>query len=119
MARVFALLALAVLSTIVFLGVTAPTEAGGDKGDFIKVEIQGTLKTGIAAIGGETTGTTITSGGITWELDFGKNKDWPALAEKLDGKAALATGTLAMRKGLAVRQRMIVTVTALKAAKAE
>ena len=33
--------------------------AGGDQeGGYIKVEVKGTLKTGIVAIGGETTGTT-------------------------------------------------------------
>ena len=43
--------------------------------DSITVTIIGTLRTGIFAIGGETTGTTITAKGIAWELDFGENKE--------------------------------------------
>ena len=39
--------------------------------DSIRVTVVGTLRTGIIAIGGETTGTTITAKGITWELEFG------------------------------------------------
>jgi hypothetical protein len=119
MAKLFSGLLLAVVSSILILGNTSTTEAGNAKGDFIKVEIQGTLKTGIVAIGGETTGTTITSGGITWELDLKKTKDLQELAEKLNGKATHVAGTLALRKGIEVRQRMIVTVTSLKAAKSD
>jgi hypothetical protein len=52
----------------------------------INVTVVGTLRTGIVAIGGETTGTTITSKGIKWELDFGKNTELRAAAEKLNGK---------------------------------
>ena len=52
----------------------------------ITVTVVGTLRIGLVAIGGETTGTTITAKGITWELDFGKNAELKAAAEKLDGK---------------------------------
>jgi hypothetical protein len=54
--------------------------------DSITVDVVGTLRTGIVAIGGETTGTTITAQDVTWELDFGKNVELRKTAEKLNGK---------------------------------
>jgi hypothetical protein len=89
-------------------------KAGEEKGDYIRVEVRGTLRTGIAAIGGETTGTLITAKGARWELDLSGNPAWRKLAEKLDGKKAALTGTLEVRPGVEIRQRWIVTVTSLK-----
>jgi hypothetical protein len=96
------------------------TTSAQDKDQYIKVEIQGTLKTDIVAIGGETTGTTITVKGkntidVTWELDLGANKEFVALAKKLDGKTALVTGKYFKQKGVEVRERHIVKVSDLKA----
>ena len=54
--------------------------------DQIKVEITGTLKFGVVAIGAETTGVTITSGKTTWELDLGNNAELKKKTEALDGK---------------------------------
>jgi hypothetical protein len=107
---------------VALLVLTAAANEPGGEGDkqldqgFIKVEAKGTLKTGIMAIGGETTGTILTTPHGTLELDFGKNKELRELATKLDGKAAIAHGTLQVRKGVAVKQRLIVSVTSLKAA---
>lgn len=80
----------------------------------ITVTVVGTLRTGIVAIGGETTGTMITARGIKWELDFGINAELRAAAEKLDGKQVTAIGTLEHRVGVEVKERWIVTVTSLK-----
>lgn len=97
--------------------------AGGEPGakiskeGFIKVEARGVLKTGIVAIGGETTGTILTTPAGTLELDFAKKRDLQLLAEKLDGKEVVVTGALTIRKGVEVRQRLIVAVQKLKAAK--
>ena len=82
----------------------------------ITVEIVGKLETGIFAIGGETTGTTITAKGITWELEFGKQAALRKLAEKLNGKQVVVKGSLERKKGVEIRERWIVTVTSLKAA---
>lgn len=82
----------------------------------ITVQVVGKLKTGIVAIGGETTGTTITAKEVTWELDLGKDEKLRAEAEKLDGKLALVKGTLERRPGLAIKERWIVTVSELRAA---
>ncbi len=92
--------------------------AVADKNDdqYIKVEIRGTLETGIVAIGGETTGTVIRADNVTWELDLGDNADFKKLAEQLNKKTALVTGTYTEKKGVEVPVRRIVKVTGLKAA---
>jgi hypothetical protein len=80
----------------------------------ITVSVVGTLRTGIVAIGGETTGTTITAKGIRWELDFGQNAELRAAAEKLDGKQVTVSGTVERRAGVEIKERWIVTVASLK-----
>ena len=82
----------------------------------ITVKVIGTLRTGIVAIGGETTGTTITAKNITWELDFGKNAQFRKLAENMNGKKVIIQGSLEKRKGVEIKERWIVHVTKLKAA---
>jgi hypothetical protein len=101
------------------LGLTVPILAA-DKGEesYIKVEVKGTLQTGVAAIGGETTGVLLKTKDGTLELDL-KDKEQRADAEKLNGKPVLVNGTLAVRKGVEIGQRLIVTVTSLKAADAK
>jgi hypothetical protein len=80
----------------------------------ITVTVAGTIHTGIVAIGGETTGVTITAKGVNWELEFGKNVDLLAAAEKRNGKLVTVSGTLERRAGIEVKERWIVTVTSLK-----
>lgn len=82
----------------------------------IKVTVVGKLKTGIVAIGGETTGATITANGITWELDFGGNETLRDEAKSLNGRQVLVRGTLERKSGVEIRERWIVTVKKLKAA---
>ena len=62
-----------------------------------KVEMKGTLRTGIVAIGGETTGTIIETKEGKYELDFGTDKDLRKKAEELNGKMVVVTGELNMR----------------------
>lgn len=83
----------------------------------IKVEVKGKLETGVIAIGAETTGTTITANGITWELDVGKNAKLKKTLSALDGKTVVAKGTLTRRAGVETGQRWIVIVSSLEAAK--
>jgi hypothetical protein len=94
----------------------APT-AAADKDDdaYIKVDIKGTLETGIIAIGGETTGVVIHVKNVTWELDFGDNADLKKLADQLNKKTALVTGTYTEMKGVEIPVRRIVKVSSLKA----
>ncbi len=82
-----------------------------------KVDLTGTLKTGIMAIGAETTGTIIVTKDGTFELSFGKDKDLKAKSEKLNGKQVSVSGTLTVRKGVEVKERKIVEVTSLDEAK--
>jgi hypothetical protein len=85
----------------------------------ISVTVVGTLRTGIVAVGGETTGATITAKGVTWELDFGKNAELRKAAEMLNGKRVAVRGTLERRAGVEVKERWIVTVTDLQAAEGD
>ena len=72
-----------------------PIESGRSSvQDSINVHVVGTVRTGVAAIGGETTGTTITANEITWELDLGDNEAFRNLARKLNEKGAMVRGTL-------------------------
>jgi hypothetical protein len=99
------------LGVVLLLGVAEAADK--DEESYVKVEIKGTLQTGVFAIGGETTGTLIKTKDGTFELDLGKNKELRTLAEKLNGKPALVTGRLTVRAGVEVRQRLIVTVETL------
>jgi len=90
--------------------------AGGAGDDSIDVVVRGTLRTGIMAIGGETTGTTVTARGATWELDLRGKPEWTARAESLSGRRVVVTGSLEVRPGVERRQRWIVTVKTLEAA---
>ena len=85
--------------------------------DAKKVELTGKLRTGIVAIGGETTGTLLETKKGTYELDFGKQKELRQKAEKLNGKNVKVVGKLEIRKGVEVKERRIVTVTSLEEAK--
>lgn len=85
--------------------------------EYVKVEIKGRLQTGVVAIGGETTGTVIQIGGITWELDFGKNAELKRLAGQLSEQAVIATGLYRKLAGVEVKERHIVNVTSLAPAK--
>ena len=89
-------------------GVAVPAAGGGEMEDSVHVTMIGTIETGIMAIGGETTGTMMTSGNITWELEVPA-----ALREKveaLNGKKAKVKGKLEKRAGVEIRERWIVNV---------
>jgi hypothetical protein len=83
--------------------------------DSIQVTVVGTLRTGMMAIGGETTGVTITSKGITWELDLGRRGPLRKTADKLNGQKVKLRGSLERRRGVEIKQRWIVTVASLQA----
>lgn len=91
------------------------SNAASNVADQIQVQITGRLTAGIMAIGGETTGTTVSANGITWELDFVEDAQLVELAEKLDGQQAYVTGSLTRRAGVEIGERWIVRVTSLTA----
>ena len=81
-----------------------------------EMRVKGTLRSGVVAIGGETTGTVVETKEGNYELDLGKNEVLRRKAEKLDGRAVVVTGTLTVREGVEDKQRRIITVSSLKAA---
>lgn len=95
------------------LGVAALLSAPAE--DAVTVKVVGKLRTGLVAIGGETTGTAVQSKGINWELDFAKNSELKKTAEKLNGQRVTVEGSLEHRTGIEVKNRWIITVTKLEA----
>jgi hypothetical protein len=103
--------------TWVLLAAMAAALSGGPAADdSIEVVVRGTLRTGMVAIGGETTGTTITARGLTWELDLGRDQALRRKAESLSRQRVVVRGTLEPRAGVEVPQRLIVSVNSLEAA---
>ena len=88
---------------------------GRDGDHYAKVEIKGIIQTNMAAIGGETTGTVIKVGDLSWELDLGENRALQELAERLNGKTVLIKGTLMKIKGTEIGERNVVVVESLSA----
>ena len=102
------------LLMILALGASpAPPPPGGD---YIKVEIRGTLRAGMMAIGGETTGVVINAKGVTWELELRQAPGAMARAQSLDGRKVVVKGTLEVKPGVERRERAVVTVTSLEPA---
>ena len=78
---------------------------------------KGTLSTGVMAIGGETTGTTLkTKDGKEYELDFAGNADLTKKADSLNGKEVEVTGVLHTKPGVEMGERHIIDVKELKGA---
>jgi hypothetical protein len=116
LAAALCLIALVLPATPEARGADAPKPAAGDDGGSIDVEVVGVVRTGVMAIGGESTGTTVSALGFTWELDLAGNKALVELTERSDGKPLLVKGTLTVRKGVERGRRVIVVVSELKPA---
>jgi len=80
---------------------------------YLNVSGIGSLKTGIVAIGGETTGTTLSVRGGTWELDFSRRPYFEKLLKKLDGKTVYVSGVLLQKRGVEISRRSIVYVDSI------
>jgi len=85
--------------------------------DAQKIEVAGKLKTGVVAIGGETTGVTIEAKDGTYELDLGKDEALKKKADELNGMMVRAMGTLETRKGVEGKDRKVIVVSKLEGAK--
>jgi hypothetical protein len=106
-----------VLGWVVMLVViVAATAADKEKEDGAKIDAIGTLKTGVFAAGGETTGTILTTKDTTYELDF-TSKEIRENATTLDGKRVRVSGKLIVKRGIEVGERRIINVTKLEEAK--
>ena len=82
--------------------------------DGVTVNIVGKLKTGIIAIGGETTGTTITSDNITFEVDLTADRGLQAVAQKFKNQRVRVLGALSKQKGVEIRERWILKATSIE-----
>lgn len=79
----------------------------------ITVECHGKMRTGVVAIGGETTGTTITFHKQSWELKL-LNEESYEFAEDNNKEPVTAVGTLRRVKGTETKPRWIIDVKTLK-----
>jgi hypothetical protein len=82
-----------------------------DREGRIDVVVHGSVKTAARAIGGETTGVTITADGITWELELQEKQAKAAAA--LDGRMAVVSGRLVRRTGVERAERHVVKVRSI------
>ena len=78
----------------------------------VSVECHGRLRHGVVAMGGETTGTTITFNRMMWELDL-KDDAQQEFAKKHHKGTVTATGTLRKIAGTESKVRWIVDVKTL------
>jgi hypothetical protein len=97
------------------LASTVAWSAPDSRGESIDVIVHGTLKSGVVAIGAETTGVTISANGVVWELELhGKQLE---TAGNLDGRKVVVAGRLMPREGVELRSRFVVKVRSLKASR--
>ena len=92
-------------------GKPVPKQAAAGR---VTVDVSGVVKTGIVAIGAETTGTQISAGNMTFELKL--TEDQMEVANGLSGQSAKVSGTLTKQAGVEVGDRWIVIVDSIKAA---
>lgn len=82
--------------------------------DGVTVNIVGKLQTGIVAIGGETTGTTIKSDNITFEVDLTADRGFQAVAQNFNNRRVRILGSLSKKNGVEIRERWIVKATSIE-----
>lgn len=87
----------------------------GAVADGITVEMVGKIQTGLMAIGGETTGTIITSDNVTFEIDLSGNRGLRSAAEALNNKRGKVKGKLTKKAGVEIRERWILKAESIEA----
>lgn len=86
----------------------------GATGEHIDVTVRGTLSAGVMAIGGETTGVTITAAGVRWDLALQTaQRD---TAGELNGSTVVVSGRLRRAAGVEIKDRLILQVRSLEPA---
>lgn len=79
---------------------------------------EGILKTGVMAIGGETTGIIlVTKADGTYELDLKRNVELEKLTDSLNGKKVVVEGEYKPRPGIEVKERRIILVKSITEAR--
>jgi len=77
---------------------TKAKEAAKREESYVKAEVKGTLHHEVLFAGlARWEGWTITAGEFKWELDFGKDREFQALAKANDGKTVVVTGAVEIR----------------------
>lgn len=108
--------AFVVTGTALLAAPDAPKGKAGNESKSAMKSYEGTLKTGIMAIGGESTGTILTTSAEgVYELDL-KNPKLKAQAEALNGKKVIVEGIYKPRPGVEIKERRIIDVKSLSAA---
>ncbi len=97
---------------LLLFGAAEGNENPPDKGAAIRVECHGKLRSGVVAIGAETTGTTIEFGGITCDLSL-PDEATKTFAKENHKKPVTVIGTLRQVKGPERGTRWIVDVEKL------
>jgi hypothetical protein len=98
------LLAMALASSSVALAAEPTTPATE-----IKVECYGVIRDGVVAIGGETTGTTLSFGGMIWDLSLNDDSK-RAFAKEHTKQRVTVTGSLKRVTGTQIPVRWVVDV---------
>ena len=96
-------------------GGVAPSDAADAAPDeaAVTATCTGKIRDGIVAIGGETTGTTLTCDGVTWELRLATEAD-RAFAHANNKRTVTVTGRLQTRDAVESGDRWIIDVTELR-----
>lgn len=87
--------------------------ANGRDEEYVAVTIVGMLRTGVMAIGAETTGITISAGGATWDLEVERRHR--EAVNRLNGATAIVSGHLRRVGGVEVPGRLVIKVRTVKA----
>lgn len=97
--------------TLVLGGLIAGTDSKLEQppAEPIRVECHGKMRTGVVAIGGETTGMTITFSGMTWELNC-RDEAGRTAAKQHHKQPMTVIGSLRQVRGKAIPIRWIVDV---------
>ena len=96
----------------------AQPQAGAPNSSATRVECCGKLRCGMAAIGGETTGTTVTFDGVIWELRLPDDKS-KKFAHDHHKQPVKGSGTLKRVAGTERKERWVVDVAELTEADAK
>ena len=102
---------------------TKAKEAAKREESYVKAEVKGTLHHEVLFAGlARWEGWTITAGEFKWELDFGKDRQFQALAKANDGKTVVVTGAVEIRPAslpayqTSLGRTTVLTVATFKAA---
>ena len=101
------------IKSVIGIPVEPATTGNQTTKDSIEVVVVGKIQTGVMAIGGESTGTTITANNITWELDLQNDEQLLEAVNTIGQTFAQVKGRLTKKAGVEIRERWIVLVDSI------